>query len=93
MNKALKVQIVNGELVISIGISTLCFAIDHAPEMWNEKEDKPRITDEAGFARDILEQLTREEEDGTTPVHRMFDAAAARAIEYGSANVELEPSK
>lgn len=89
MKKALKVEIVDGELVISIGISTLCFAIDHSPEMWNEEEDKPRITDEAGFAHDILEQLTREEEDGTTPVHRMFDAAAARAIEYGSGNIEI----
>jgi hypothetical protein len=41
-----------------------------------------RVTNAASFARDVVTELRREAEDGTTAVHRMFDDAFTRAIEW-----------
>ena len=77
----LEVRIKGGQLFISIGIDTLCFATQ-----FNFEDFK--ITDREGFAKDILNELEREEEDGTTLVHKMFDQAANSAVEDGSEYVE-----
>lgn len=77
----LKLQIKDGELIISIGIDTLCFATQS--EILDFK-----IINNIGFAKDILNELESEEEDGTTLVHRMLDSAANNAIENGSEFVE-----
>lgn len=80
VNKHLKIKIQDGQLIISIGISTLVYAIQNG-DKWN---GYGKITDEMGFAKDILSELDYEEEDGTNPVHRMLDDAAIRAAEQGS---------
>lgn len=77
----LNIEIKNGELQISIGIDLLCFAVQ------TEIQDF-KITDNDGFVQDILNELSNEEEDGTTAVHKMLDQAANSAIENGSENAE-----
>ena len=47
-----------------------------------------RITNARAFAKDLVQALNSEEEDGTTPIHRLFDAAMEDAIEQGADGVE-----
>ena len=85
----LTVQIEGEDLVIRIGIPLLVHALQGAPD-WDETM---HITDWEGFTKDMIRELEHDEEDGTTPVHRMFDAAALGAIEGGSEHVEeIAPS-
>lgn len=91
----LSAKIEKEELVIRVGISTLCRAvrqcpvIDHAVMEANGDESAVEITDEAVFAQAILESLQAEEEDGSTPVHRLLDDAANEAIEQGCEGIEF----
>ena len=82
-DKPLTVEIVDGVLNISIGIDTLCFALSE-----NDFHTQFKVTSIKGFAKDVLNELLSEEEDGTTLVHRMFDEAADNAIENGSEYIE-----
>lgn len=92
---ALSVEIENDELVIRVGISTLCKAvrqcpvIDYAVMEADGDEDAVKITDEAVFAEAIRDALHEEEEDGSTPVHRLLDAAANEAIEQDCEGIEF----
>lgn len=91
----LSVKIENEELVIRVGISTLCKAVRQSPSIDNAvmeagcDESVVEITDEAVFAEAILGALNDEEEDGSTPVHRLLDAAAESAIEQGCEGIEF----
>jgi len=84
-NQQLEVEIKNGRLEITIGVDLLCFAIEHGPI-----GEGLRITDNDVFAAEIRRTLLNEEEDGSTPVHRMFDVAADEACEQGAEGCELE---
>lgn len=90
----LRVGIVNGELRISIGVSTLKFAAENSPDprltvLDNEKDKFMcyKVVDENEFAKDVVHALKSEEEDGTTPVHELLDNAIFSAIEDGSLGV------
>jgi hypothetical protein len=76
------VKIDRGELVIRMGVDSLAFAAEKGPAF--DMENAPTIIDKAGWARDVLTELCREEEDGTTPVHQMLDDAFRNAVEGGS---------
>ena len=80
----LTVEIKDGRLLIAIGVETLAFAITHNPEL------KINVTDPDGFANDLLSNLEREQEDGTTPVHLLLDKAANEAAENGSEFIKLD---
>lgn len=45
------------------------------------------------FAKSVVEELTREDEDGTTVVHKMFDTAFEQVLEDGADGVELTYTK
>lgn len=69
-------------IVIRVPVSVLPAALEQNP-----RDDSYRgslITNLEGFARDVVRELNREEEDGTTPIHLLFDKAMAEAIEQGS---------
>ena len=83
-NKQLNVEVIDGVLKISIGVDLLCFAIEHGPEGVDLK-----ITDNDVFVAEIVNELLTEEEDGSTPVHRMFDRAASEAVDNGAYGVEV----
>lgn len=99
-NQPLKVELVDGALQISIGIGALQFVAEHAPGpplTWYDEELGEYmiypISDSVDFANDVLIELCREQEDGTTPVHVLFDNAMWKAIEEGSLGVDYEPVK
>ena len=95
--QALSVKIDDELLVISIGIKSLAFATESCPalEKFYEKGprfgqfDGPKVFDPVAFAAAVVEELGREEEDGTTPVHLLFDQAAADAIENGADGIRM----
>jgi hypothetical protein len=94
-NAELEVKIENDELVIHIGISTLCASvrncsvIDEAVMNADGDESSVVIYDETVFATGIISALGREEEDGSTLIHRMLDNAAESAIESGCEGIEF----
>ena len=89
-DQGLTTEIVDGRLLISIGIDALMIAVKGSP-VWEEQEADGkgyRIENAEGFADDILRELDDEEEDGTTLVHVAFDKAIERALDQGSLNVD-----
>lgn len=87
--KQLSVIVEDNQLRITIGLGLLAFAIqapDHAgwPEDWH-------IDDIRMFGKEFAAALKREEEDGTTPLHRMFDKVAQDLLDEGPACVEQGP--
>lgn len=84
-NQQLQVEIKDGRMEITIGVDLLCFAIEHGPIGAGLT-----ITDNDVFSGEIRSQLLIEEEDGSTPVHRMLDAAASEACEQGAYGCECE---
>lgn len=88
-DQGLTVEIVDGRVVISIGVGALMTAVKGS-ELWEEQLEDQRgwtIENEDGFAQDIVAELEDEQEDGTTEVHLMFDRAIQRAFDQGSLNV------
>ena len=87
----LSVKIVGEELTIRIGINTLAWAARRSPEFEDDwGMPSLAITNAAGFAKDIMYESVREQEDGTTPVHLLLDAAFVKAVENGSEHVTLK---
>lgn len=84
----------NGRLVISVGIETLAKAIEWAPslEKFSEEDGEfqhPVIEDPDAFVGEVVRELEKGEEDGTTLVHRLLGTAAKRAVENGAEGVKL----
>lgn len=48
-----------------------------------------KITDLQAFAKELCSEINREEEDGTTPFHRMVDAATEAVSENGGEGIDL----
>ena len=75
------------QLVIRIGVDTLafCFEVSEDNQPYDEKAGDFRrswkVTDKHKFARGVAFGLLDEEEDGSTPISRILDAACIRAIE------------
>ena len=79
-DKLLTIATDGEEVTISIGVSALSKALLPYSNV--------TITDESAFTRSIVYALMEEEEDGTTPVHRMFDDAAEWCAEQGLEGLE-----
>jgi hypothetical protein len=86
------VLIENGEIVIRLAIDSLPDALKGHP-MWDysceDFENLPKIVDLEAFAKEVARELQREEEDGTTLAHKMFDAAIEQAIEMGAEGIDF----
>lgn len=76
------------EIVIRVPVSVLPHALKQNPR--DDSYYSVTIADVAGFARDVARELNSEAEDGTTPIHSLFDRAMADAIDNGSGHVELK---
>lgn len=76
----------NNQLVIRIGLNQLKFVTEHCPLLDNMTDDGPycEIVNRWVLAEDIRCELLREKEDGTTPLHVLFDNAIVAAMENGS---------
>lgn len=86
-DQGLTLEIVDGRLVISIGVNALMVAVKGGDAWDTDGEGGPEITSVDGFAGDILTELRDEEEDGTTLIHIAIDTAIERALDAGSLNV------
>lgn len=80
----------DGAILICVPMAALPDALEQNPR--DDSYADCRVTDLGGFARDVVRELNREAEDGTTPIHLLFDAAMAEAIEQGSEHVGLTES-
>ncbi len=82
------VSVEGNELVIRIGIATLAFAAENcdlfAEYPNNSFAPYKKVADASALAHDVVAELNREEEDGTTPVHLLIDHAIFDAYENGS---------
>lgn len=88
-NSLLTAKVVNDQLVISVGIETLAFALQNGPSPLGG-----RITNAKGFAKDIAVRLMNDPssrgEENSTPFENLLDDAAGSAIECGSKHVHLD---
>lgn len=88
-DEGLSVDLIDGRLVISIGVDALMVAV-RSGNAWFDtfgEEQGYSIDDADGFADDIRHELEREDEGGTTLVHVAIDAAIVRALDEGSLNI------
>jgi hypothetical protein len=82
----LNIDIVDDKLVISIGISTLAYAIKQG--LANDFTEMD-VTNELGFAQDVIHELEAEDDEGSNRIHKMFDQCAQDAIDNGTDHVRL----
>lgn len=89
--QGLKTEVKNGRLVISVGVDVLAFVAQrfYDEEQFQasggqETEAEFRIVDADEFAASVLRALEKEAEDGTTPVHRLLDAAFKWLTDYSA---------
>jgi hypothetical protein len=87
----------NAEAYIRRGRIVIDLEIDGLPAVYEGGVDcgyiEPgfKVTDPRTFARDVVRALNHEDEQGTTAIHRLFDAAFGCAIEDGAEGVEEDP--
>jgi hypothetical protein len=78
-----------GKVVIELGINTLADAAANMPDN-NYGDDcndwflQFKIIDAAEFAKDVVIEMMREEEDGSTPLIYFIDKVCRLAIDNGS---------
>ena len=83
----LEVGVEKNVLSIKIGIETLCHAVSVGRPYG---QGDINIVDQEAFIKGLLLELQRESEDGTTPVHSMFDTAVNEMLENGEEGIEIE---
>lgn len=88
--QGLTVEITNGELTIRIGVDSLAWAAEHSDEYFDGCKCVLQVLDNDRFAKDVLRELDREEEDGTTPVHMLLDKAIDAAVNQGSEHCRFD---
>lgn len=77
----------DGAIVIRLPLDNLALVLDGA---WaaNNWSTRYKITNLTEFANDLVLELNSESENGTTAIHKMFDAAIVEAIDQGSAGID-----
>lgn len=90
----LTVDIEEDEIVIRIGIGTLAWAFDHMEDNNPWSDDKRdfvqrwKVSDQLEFAKDVVGELTNEEEDGSHPLNVLLDQVSTAAADQGSLGIE-----
>jgi hypothetical protein len=77
----------DNKIEISIAVDALPLIVSGSCAA-NGLEGLWRVTDADMFATEVALALNREEEDGTTLVHKMFDKAFGDAIDQGADGIE-----
>jgi hypothetical protein len=90
--KCAEAYISRGAVVIRLPIANIDSALDGAWAAGNY-EPRYRLTDPEAFANEFVRELNREQEDGTTPIHVLFDKCLYAAIEQGAEGVEEHPEQ
>lgn len=76
-----------GHIVIRVAIGAIPVAYQAGVDL-RAIEPGFRIVNARKFAKDLVRSLNHEDEEGTTPIHRLFDTACEHAIEQGADGVE-----
>ena len=85
----------NGEAFIEGGAIVIRIPLENLPAIvegaWagGGMQTRLKVTNLPAFAKELCAEINREEEDGTTPFHRMFDAATEAAFEGGGEGIEI----
>ena len=77
----------DGLIVISIEIAALPMIVSGSCAAGG-LDGRRKVADAEVFAAEVVRALNDEREDGTTPVHLMFDRAFDEAINQGAEGVE-----
>lgn len=88
--RPLTVKVQQGQLVIAIGVQTLTHAVTYSD--WANPYDEATgdyvrsfaIVDAPQFASDVVHEMLREREDGSTPLSDFIDKMSEEAINQGS---------
>lgn len=86
-----RVTVEGDDLVIRFTVDQLCHSVTMG-DCWPvqcDGQSAATIVDRSLFLQELSSELLREDEQGATPLHRLFDAAAVALIENGSEAVEL----
>ena len=59
----------------------------------NNIDKRYRITDVEAFAKELARELNKESEDGTTPIHALFDGVIEESISPGASGIEEHPQQ
>jgi hypothetical protein len=87
MSKAAQAYIKDGNIIIQLPVRNLKMAVKGYVDA-DFGLDPFVVTDSKAFAKGVVRALNEEEEDGRSPIHRMFDAAFEQALADGSDGVE-----
>jgi len=93
-DQGLRVAVVGGRLVISIGVDALAHAFQETEfakpfdETIADWRQRWHVTSADHFARDVRTALECESEDGSTPISDLLDKACVDAVEDGSMGTE-----
>lgn len=96
-DQPLTVEIKDDEIVIRVGIDVVKWALEHHRDSqpFNEEtskyEQKWIVSDASEFAKEVLSEMDREEEDGTTPLIEFLDKMCMAALEAGSIGTDEAP--
>lgn len=85
------VTVEGDELVIRMNIHLLCHSVTMG-DNWPTHGDgtsAATILDDGRFLQELGAELLREDEQGATPLHRLFDDMALKVIEQGGESIEL----
>lgn len=87
---AAQAVIEDGAIVIRVPIANLQAIMDggFACAAYDKRY---RVTDPEGFAKEIADALNDEDEEGSTPVHKLFDAAINEALNQGAQHADEHP--
>lgn len=86
-NQHLTIAAENDTITITIGIETLCHAVRIGRPYG---QGGVKITDQEAFIQNLIYGMQSEQEDGTTPVHSMFDEAVTTMLENGEEGLEVD---
>jgi hypothetical protein len=77
----------NGAIVIRVPVENLAAVVEGS---WaaGGMDTRFKVTGAAEFAADLVQELNREDDIGTTRIHKMFDAAIEEAINQGAFGIE-----
>lgn len=84
----------SGQAVIEDGAIVIRVAIDHLPAivegawMAGYMDTRFKVTNSATFAKALVTELNSESEDGTTLIHKLFDACINEAVEQGAEGID-----
>ena len=80
--------IIEGDaLVIRVSLANLPMVLEGAWAM-GKFDTRYKITNVNEFAKELTQALNREDEQGTTPVHELFDGAILYVLEQGGFGID-----